>query len=211
MLSPSEISVLVAAVGSGLVAGLCFAFASFIMRALDRLGASQAMRAMQAINATILRSSAMGVWFGTAVVGVVAIVLAEDRTLPIGATALYVVGAILITGRGNVPLNEATIPIAIDLNAAAVSAINAGLGAPIAFGGAGAVFSSIAGSELRFGGTGIFIDTRQSANGQGQRFLLAVSIDNNLHLRLRFCGRDQVAKRTHVLHALPVELDHNVT
>ena len=106
MLSPSEISVLVAAVGSGLVAGLCFAFASFIMRALDRLGASQAIRAMQAINATILRSSTMGVWFGTAVVGVVAIVLAEDGTLPMGATALYVVGAILITGRGNVPLNE---------------------------------------------------------------------------------------------------------
>ena len=30
MFSPSEISVLVAAVGSGLIAGLCFAFASFI-------------------------------------------------------------------------------------------------------------------------------------------------------------------------------------
>jgi len=106
MLSPHEISVLTATVGSGLVAGLCFAFASFIMRAFDLLGAPQAIRAMQAINTRILRSSAMGAWFGTAVVGVVAAVLAEDRTLAIAAAALYGVGAILITGRCNVPLNE---------------------------------------------------------------------------------------------------------
>lgn len=106
MLSPSEISVLGAAIGSGLVAGLCFAFGSFIMRSFDRLGPSNAIRAMQAINATILRSSAMGVWFGTAVAGVVAAVLAEDRALAVAAAVLYGVGAILITGRGNVPLNE---------------------------------------------------------------------------------------------------------
>jgi uncharacterized membrane protein len=103
-----QLSLLTAAVGSGLIAGLCFAFASFLMRAFDRLAAPQAIRAMQAINATILRSSAMGVWFGTAIVGVVAAVLAgtEDRTFAIAAAALYGVGAILITGRGNVPLND---------------------------------------------------------------------------------------------------------
>jgi uncharacterized membrane protein len=106
MLSPSELTVLVAAVGSGLVAGLCFTFASFVLRSFDQLGAPQAIRAMQAINATILRSSAMGVWFGTAVVSVFAAVLAEDRALTIAAAVLYAVGAILITGRGNVPLNE---------------------------------------------------------------------------------------------------------
>lgn len=109
MLSPYEISVLAAGLGSGLVAGLCFAFGSFLMRAFDALGAPQAIRAMQAINAGILRSSAMGVWFGTVVVGVVAAFLAglpEERALAIAAAALYAVGAILITGRGNVPLNE---------------------------------------------------------------------------------------------------------
>ena len=107
MLSLSDVTLLVAGVGSGLVAGLCFAFASFIMRSFDPLGAPQAIRAMQAINRSILRSSAMGVWFGTAIAGVAAAVLAEDRSLPIAAAVLYGVGAILITGRGNVPLNEA--------------------------------------------------------------------------------------------------------
>ena len=66
------VALLVAAVGAGLVAGLCFAFASFLMRSFDTLGAPRAIRVMQAINATILRSSAMGVWIGTVVVGVVA-------------------------------------------------------------------------------------------------------------------------------------------
>lgn len=106
MLSLYEISVLTATIGSGLVAGLCFAFASFVMQAFDLLGASQAIRTMQAINTKILRSSAMGLWFGTAVAGVVAAVLAEDRTLAVAAAVLYGLGAILITGRGNVPLNE---------------------------------------------------------------------------------------------------------
>ena len=106
MLSPYEISALVAAVGSGLIAGLCFAFASFLMRSFDQLGAPQAIRAMQAVNATILRSSAMGAWFGTGVVGVLAAVLAKDRALVATAAGLYLVGAILVTGLGNVPLND---------------------------------------------------------------------------------------------------------
>ncbi len=101
-----EISVVVAAVGAGLVAGVCLAFASFVMRALDRLGPAPAIRAMQAINATILRSSVMGVWFGTVAVGVLAAVLAEERGLASASAALYAVGAVLITGGRNVPLNE---------------------------------------------------------------------------------------------------------
>lgn len=105
--SLGELTVLAAAVGSGLVAGLCFAFASFLMRSFDDLGAAQAIRTMQALNHRILRSSAMAVWFGTAVLGVAAVLLAEERTLVLAATVLYAVGAILITGRGNVPLNDA--------------------------------------------------------------------------------------------------------
>tara|TARA_R110002073_G_scaffold36273_1_gene105612 strand:+ start:832 stop:1287 length:456 start_codon:yes stop_codon:yes gene_type:complete len=106
MLSPTDISMLAATVGSGLIAGLCFTFGAFVMKALDRLGAPHAIRAMQAINATILRSSAMAVWFGTAVAGVVAVMLAEECMLTSVAAASYAIGAILITGRGNVPLND---------------------------------------------------------------------------------------------------------
>ena len=106
MPSPSQILMLTATVGSGLIAGLCFAFAAFLMKAFDRLGAPNAIRAMQAINATILRSCAMAIWFGTAIAGIAGAVLAEQRTLAIVAAALYGIGAILITKRGNIPLNE---------------------------------------------------------------------------------------------------------
>ena len=121
MFSLSELALLVSAVGSGLVAGLCFAFASFLMRAFDGLGAVAAIRTMQSINTTILRSSAMVAWFGTAVVGVVAAFLAEERLLAVSSAVLYAAGAILITGRGNVPLNEAldrVDPEALDPSAA---------------------------------------------------------------------------------------------
>jgi len=107
MFAPFEVAALVAALGSGLVAGLCFTFGSFVLRALDRLGAPAAVRAMQSINAVILRSSAMAVWFGTLLAGGVALALADDRALVGAATLVYALGAVLVTGRGNVPLNEA--------------------------------------------------------------------------------------------------------
>ncbi|MCR9244676.1 MAG: DUF1772 domain-containing protein [bacterium] len=110
-MTATDLLLLAATVGAGLTAGLCFAFATFIMRALDRLGAPSAIRAMQSINATILRSTAMLVWFGTAVVGVAAAIAVPDtahrQTLAIVAAVLYGLGAIAVTGRGNVPLNEA--------------------------------------------------------------------------------------------------------
>ena len=83
-----ELLALAATVGSGLVAGLCFTFAAFVMRALDSLGAPSAISAMQAINRDILRSVAMPVWIRTAVVGVAAAALAEQRATAIAATAL---------------------------------------------------------------------------------------------------------------------------
>jgi uncharacterized membrane protein len=107
MPSLTEVAVLAAMLGSGLVAGLCFAFASFIMRSFDRLGTRQAVRAMQAINAGILRSTAMPIWFGTALLGLLVAVTATEQPIAIAAATLYAIGAILITGLGNVPLNEA--------------------------------------------------------------------------------------------------------
>ncbi len=102
-----DVLVVAAMLGSGLVAGLCFSFGSFLLRSFERLGARDAIRAMQAINAGILRSTAMVVWFGTAVLGVVVAILAEGATIAVVAAGLYGVAAILVTGFGNVPLNEA--------------------------------------------------------------------------------------------------------
>lgn len=107
MSSASDCLALAAALGSGLVAGLCFAFASFLMRSFDDLEPSQAIRVMQSLNGRILRSSAMVVWFGTLLVGGAAAALAEERAIPTVATVLYGIAAVGITGGGNVPLNEA--------------------------------------------------------------------------------------------------------
>ena len=101
-----DVALVAAMLGSGLVAGLCFTFSSFVLSALDDLGPASAIRAMQAINAAILRSVAMAVWFGTAIAGVLAAVLSGAQTIAIASAVLYGVGALLITGLGNVPLNE---------------------------------------------------------------------------------------------------------
>ncbi|WP_010496926.1 hypothetical protein [Paenibacillus elgii] len=42
------------ALGSGLIAGLFFAFSTFVMSALARLPAEQGIAAMQSINVTVL-------------------------------------------------------------------------------------------------------------------------------------------------------------
>ena len=102
----AEVLLLLATVGSGLVGGLCFAFSSFIMNSFDDLEPARAIEAMQSINTRILRSTAMGAWFGTAAIGIAAALVAEDRALALTAAGLYASGAIAITGRGNVPLND---------------------------------------------------------------------------------------------------------
>ena len=108
-----------AAVGAGLVAGLCFSFHSFIMRAFDDLGASGAVRAMQSVNARILQSSAMPVWFSPVVLGGLAALLSSERWLPAVATGLYLVGAGAITRLGNIPLNEQLDEVDADSDGAA--------------------------------------------------------------------------------------------
>ena len=48
---------LLAALGSGLVAGIFFAFSAFIMSALGRVAAQCGIAAMQSINVTVLKSA----------------------------------------------------------------------------------------------------------------------------------------------------------
>ena len=114
MLPVREILLLLSVAGCGLIAGVCFAFATFLMQSFDRLGAPAAIRVMQSLNAVILRSATMAVWFGTLVVGIVAAVLSGGALTAVVATVLYGVGAVLITGLGNVPLNEALDEVAPD-------------------------------------------------------------------------------------------------
>lgn len=101
----------VAAVGSGLAAGVFFAFSTFVMTALGRLPDRQGLRAMQEIN-----DAAPTPWFmvpliGTALVCAVLVVVALRRTNELPAryllvgSALYLVG-IAVTIAYHIPKND---------------------------------------------------------------------------------------------------------
>lgn len=62
---------LVAALGSGLIAGVFFAFSNIVMGGLARIAAPSGIVAMQAINVVVLNRSFLGVFAGTAALGAV--------------------------------------------------------------------------------------------------------------------------------------------
>ena len=104
---------LVAALGCGLMAGVFFAFSSFIMNALGRLQPAQGIAAMQSINITVINPLFMATLFGTAVVCIVLAISAVLRWQQPGAayvlagSLLYLIGTIGVTAAFNVPLNNA--------------------------------------------------------------------------------------------------------
>ena len=57
---------LLAALGSGLIGGVFFAFSAFVMKALARLRPDQGIAAMQSINVTVLNRWFLAPFFGTA-------------------------------------------------------------------------------------------------------------------------------------------------
>ena len=104
---------LLAALGCGLIAGVFFAFSSFVMKSLARLPAGAGIAAMQSINIVVLRSWFMAVFLGTAAVCVLATIYSLFRLQEPGVvyllvgSALYLVGSFLVTIIFNVPRNEA--------------------------------------------------------------------------------------------------------
>lgn len=104
---------LATALGSGIIAGVFFAFSTFIMRALARMPAPQGMAAMQQINITVLNPLFLLVFMGCALASLVLIVMAAMRWSQQGAllvilgAGLYLIGTLLVTIFGNVPLNDA--------------------------------------------------------------------------------------------------------
>ena len=100
-----------ALVTMGLVAGLCFAFAVGVMPGLARADDRTLIDAMQQINERIENPVFFLVYFGAPVLGVWALVLewrAGSRAAVrwiVAALVLYGI-AILVTGGGNLPLND---------------------------------------------------------------------------------------------------------
>lgn len=101
------------ALGCGLLAGLYFSFSTFIMNALGRIDPAQGVAAMNAINATIVRSPFMPVFLGTTLTSLVLAVTGVFRWGQPGAAPLlvggllYVLGMFVVTMVWNVPLNNA--------------------------------------------------------------------------------------------------------
>jgi len=101
------------ALGSGLMAGVFFAFSVFIMHALARLPAAQGIAAMQSINITVINPWFLSVFSGTAAACLVLFLASlvssslSHPTLLIAASLLYLAGTILVTGKANIPRNNA--------------------------------------------------------------------------------------------------------
>ena len=111
---------LLAALGCGLIAGVFFAFSTFVMKALARLPTSHGIAAMQSINVVVLNRWFLGTFLGTAILCAVAMIGAILRWqmpnaiyLVIGG-ALYLVGSLLVTIVFNVPKNESLAALAPD-------------------------------------------------------------------------------------------------
>jgi uncharacterized membrane protein len=104
---------LFSALGCGLIAGVFFAFSTFVMKALAQQLPAQGIAAMQAINITVINP-----WFITAFLGtaVTCFLLAISSLLKwhqpgaislLVGSSLYLIGTFLVTMLGNVPLNNA--------------------------------------------------------------------------------------------------------
>jgi len=105
---------LLACLGTGLMAGLFFAFSTFVMRGLSRLPPEHGMSAMQHINAAVTTALFGLAFFGTAI-ACLAIILATfaralssaPHALLLAGSVFYLVGVIGVTIAFNVPLNNA--------------------------------------------------------------------------------------------------------
>ncbi|MDN7592227.1 anthrone oxygenase family protein [Burkholderia seminalis] len=101
------------AVGCGLMAGVYFAFSTFVMTSLGRLAPPAGAAAMNAINVDIVRSPFMPLFLGTTLMALALAAIAlfnRDQPGAMAAVAggvLYVFGMFAVTMAVNVPLNDA--------------------------------------------------------------------------------------------------------
>jgi uncharacterized membrane protein len=121
---PFSLLEVVAALGSGLIAGVFFAFSSFVMPALARLPAAHGISAMQSINVVVLNRSFLGVFLGTAACSMVLALRATadssaSARLALAGSLFYLVGCVVVTRVGNIPYNDALMRVAPDTPQAA--------------------------------------------------------------------------------------------
>lgn len=102
-----------AAISVGIMAGIYFAFSVFVMRSLDVIDHPVGMIAMQSINRVIQKSLFLPLFFISSLACLVLIVFGVINWGQSGALqmavggVLYIVGMLVVTVAGNVPLNNA--------------------------------------------------------------------------------------------------------
>ncbi|MBB6486551.1 DUF1772 domain-containing protein [Rhizobium lusitanum] len=109
----TNIALIIAALSSGLLAGVYFAFSTFVMQSFARLPVDQGIAAMQSINVTIVRSPFIAVFLLAAALSLFIAVMAflnwrgTASVMMLTGAVLYIVASFLSTIVFNVPLNDA--------------------------------------------------------------------------------------------------------
>lgn len=108
----SVMLVFAAAIGSGIVGGIFYAFSSFVMTALARVSPSEGITVMRSIDVSVMNASFMTVFMGTGLLCTITGIgsLFNWNTtaakLVFLASLLYLIGSIGVTAAFNVPLNN---------------------------------------------------------------------------------------------------------
>ncbi|ONI92503.1 hypothetical protein ALI22I_03645 [Saccharothrix sp. ALI-22-I] len=95
---------IIAALGCGMMAGVFFAFSAMVMPGLRRAEPAEGIAAMRSINTAVVNPAFVGLFLGTAVVGVVAAF--EGDPWAWAGAALYVLGGIVLTAAFHIPRNN---------------------------------------------------------------------------------------------------------
>lgn len=108
-----------ALLGSGLMAGLFFAYSNSVMPALARMPGPQGIAAMNHVNVVILNPLFLTIFMGTAVLALLLIVAAllgwsAKPAWIVAGAVLYLAGNIAITMGINVPMNNALVAAGAD-------------------------------------------------------------------------------------------------
>jgi uncharacterized membrane protein len=104
---------LISVIGCALIAGVFFAFSTFVMNALSRLQPAQGIAAMQSINITAINPLFMTALFGTVAtclllgVSTLSKLSQPDAVYLLIGSLLYLIGTVGVTIAFNVPLNNA--------------------------------------------------------------------------------------------------------
>jgi uncharacterized membrane protein len=108
------------AIGAALVAGIFYAFSTFVMQALGRLAPREGIAAMQSINVVVINPLFFLAFFGTGAlcVATIAASLISETGVSLAPALtgglLYIVGCNGVTMVGNVPLNERLAKVSPD-------------------------------------------------------------------------------------------------